>query len=84
MTGETRAKVKLNDVWQPVLEQDVIRRAKEMKEEVKDGLWVCESEKVPVHLELFVGGCVFVCLVTPIIVVFTTSFGQCLVIYLYL
>lgn len=37
MIGETRAKVKLNDVWQPVLEQDFIRRAKEMKDEVKTG-----------------------------------------------
>lgn len=50
-----QAKVKLNDVWQPIMEQDLIRRAKEMKEEVEaDGLWVCQREMVSVHLNVFV------------------------------
>lgn len=79
--GWTQAKVKLN-VWQPVLEQDLIRGATEMKEEVKaDGLWVCERERVSRRLNLLVCGCVFVCLVALIIYVFATSFGWCLVIY---
>lgn len=54
--------MKLNDVWQPALARDLIRRAKEMKEELKaDGLQICERDMVSEHLNLFVWVCI-VCL----------------------
>lgn len=65
----SQGKVKLNDVLQSVLELDLIRRAKEMKVELKaDGLR--GSNGLYVHLWLIV-----VSLVAQIIFVFTISFS---------
>lgn len=68
--------MKLNGVWQPVLDQDSIGREEEMNGDVKaDRLSVCGAELVSEHLNLYVCGRVFGCLVALIIFVFITPFG---------